>query len=49
MMINVNSQERTLEHLVKLLESASWRLERELYIDGSSGFFHPAHAVPGIL
>jgi hypothetical protein len=42
----VNAHERTRTDLERVLESAGWRLQRVVDIDGARGFFLPIHAVP---
>ncbi|KAJ7278706.1 S-adenosyl-L-methionine-dependent methyltransferase, partial [Mycena rebaudengoi] len=45
-MTMVNAHERTRTDFERVLESAGWRLQRVVHIDGARGFFLPIHAVP---
>ncbi|KAF7373911.1 hypothetical protein MSAN_00603500 [Mycena sanguinolenta] len=46
LMTVVNALERTRPDFERVLESAGWRLQRVVHIEGARGFFLPIHAVP---
>ena len=46
MLIWLNSQERTIGHLSKLLASNGWKIVRAHRLDPPSNFFEPVVAVP---
>ncbi|KAJ7795876.1 S-adenosyl-L-methionine-dependent methyltransferase [Mycena olivaceomarginata] len=45
-MTMVNTLERMHPDFERVLESAGWRLQRVVHVDGARGFFLPIHAVP---
>lgn len=45
-MTMVNTLERMYPDFERVLESAGWRLQRVVHIEGARGFFLPIHAVP---